>query len=292
MQLYFNGRILPAEEVKLSPFEHGFMYGLGAFETIRLYNGHPFLLADHHRRLSHALEVMNIAWTVTVEEMKDQIAETAAANETANASIRYNVSAGEGPAGLTTAVYDKPTTLIYTKPLNPQAMPQEKYGQLLSLRRNTPESKERIKSHHYLNSILGRREVGQAQDREGIFLTENGYISEGVVSNIFWMYGTTLYTPTLETGILDGVTRRFVMKLAKEAGFSVKTGFYEWQELEQADEAFMTNSIQEIVPLAAVGAATFTNRRTKEIRRLYQTFRDQLWSRDEMQLTGPFGDWG
>ncbi|SDI12777.1 4-amino-4-deoxychorismate lyase [Alteribacillus persepolensis] len=287
MYIYINGDIKEAGSARLSVFEHGFMYGLGLFETFRIYNGHPFLLDDHFFRLERGLSVMGIDWVYHRENVQQQLNELLAANKLKHAYVRYNVSAGEGELGLTTAPYKNSNTIIYMKPLPDPAtsLEQAKNGKLLTVRRNSPESEERLKSHHYLNNILGKRETGADQSVEGLYLNEKGYLTEGVVSNLFWVKGTTIYTPAVETGILNGITRAFIINLAKKLSFYVREGQFKIKMLYDADEAFVTNSIQEIVRLNAVDDHYFTAGHSvvDKLQQEYKRYREQLWSISEMK---------
>ncbi|MCG6197403.1 aminotransferase class IV, partial [Anoxybacillus sp. LAT_38] len=111
---------------------------------------------------------------------------------------------------------------------------------------------QRFKSHNYLNNALARLELGAQPDVEGLFLTRDGYVAEGIVSNLFWVTNGRLYTPSTETGILDGVTRRHVLNLARRLGILAEEGWYRPDALVQADEVFVTNSVQEIVPVSEI----------------------------------------
>lgn len=254
-----NGIIEKAGEARLSVFEHGFMYGLGQFETFRVYDGHPFLLDEHMLRLERGLREMNIKWTYDRNGVTSQIEKVLSANNWKNAYIRFNVSAGPAPLGLEQASYDQPEVIIYAKPLERSTGVHlsPKRAQVLQTKRNTPESDVRLKSHHYFNSILGKNEIRGLPDTEGLFLTREGYVAEGVVSNVFWRKGTTLYTPAVQTGILPGITRKAVMMLAEKRGFYIRQGCFPAKMLLEAEEAFVTNSIQEISPLLGVNKHSY-----------------------------------
>ncbi|WP_377887126.1 aminodeoxychorismate lyase [Alkalihalobacillus sp. R86527] len=251
MLININGEILREENAVISAYDHGFLYGLGVFETFRTYEGHPFLFNDHIQRLRASLEELHIQLPIEPQELLHEVKRTLQANEMVDGYIRLNVSAGAGNIGLQTEPYEQPTLIIYVKSLG-DSVRNEKNGTVLSLRRNTPEGQFRLKSHHYLNNILAKREVGNDQNVEGIFLTEEGYVAEGIVSNLFWVTGNTLFTPSLSTGILNGITRQYVLKVAEKLRLPVKEGLYKREDLLEADEVFVTNSIQEIVPLRSV----------------------------------------
>ncbi|MEW4372801.1 aminodeoxychorismate lyase [Paenibacillus kandeliae] len=257
-----NGVITPIEQAVVSVMDHGFLYGMGLFETFRTYNGRPFLLEKHSQRLQAGCQSLGIQWNETTEHINQQITALMQANELSEAYIRYTVSAGEDILGLPSGPYEQPTIVIYAKPLPSilqGSIEQRLSGKSKSLRRlhtvrNTPEGDIRLKSLHYMNSILGKRELALYHDQpstsvEGLMLTAEGHMAEGIVSNLFFLQDDCLYTPSVDTGILPGITRSFVIELAEQLDLPVEKGLYNWQQLQQADEIFMTNSIQELVPI-------------------------------------------
>jgi 4-amino-4-deoxychorismate lyase len=285
MYVYINGQFSKKEEVVISPFDHGFLYGLGVFETFRAYNGHPFLLDDHLERLNEGMRMLNIDAAFTREDVLPILKKLLAKNSFSDAYIRFNVSAGNGEIGLQTESYTEPNVIIFSKPLSPAGGMAEKKAVLLNIKRNTPEGEERLKSHHYLNNVLAKREVGNDLNKEGIFLTEEGYLSEGIVSNVFWYKEGILYTPDIGTGILNGITRRFVIALARKAGVEVHEGFYNKEEAEAAEEIFLTNSIQEIVPVIDFSGKAYPGKQgnlVKSLFKQYEEHRETLWSRTQL----------
>ncbi|CAG9614426.1 D-alanine aminotransferase [Bacillus rhizoplanae] len=285
MLIYVNGSFVEASEAKISPYDHGYLYGLGVFETFRIYNGHPFLLDDHYERLMTALSSLHIAWEMTKDDVKSILKELMVRNHLQNAYVRLNVSAGVGEIGLQTGIYEEPSIIIFIKPLQAPEDVIEKEGVVLRQTRNTPEGEFRLKSHHYLNNILGKREIGNVTTKEGIFLTKEGCVAEGIVSNIFFVKNGILHTPSLQTGILNGITRAFILVVAETLGLEVREGLFLKEELFAADEVFVTNSIQEIVPLCCIGEMYFPGKEgfvTNQFIRVYETCREKLWSRNEL----------
>ncbi|WP_100405957.1 aminodeoxychorismate lyase [Bacillus solitudinis] len=284
MYIYIDGSFVLAEHAKISVFDHGYMYGLGLFETFRIYDGHPFLMDDHFRRLEDGLQHLAIHWSMTKSETLAILGGLLEKNELQDAYVRWNVSAGYGDVGLYTGIYDKPTTIVYMKPL-PKRMETSKKAKILRIPRNTPEGSERLKSHHYLNNVLAKREIGDRLDIEGLFLTEKGDLAEGIVSNLFWVKNGVVYTPSLETGILNGVTRQFVLALLKREGIRYQEGLYKKEVLFEADEAFVTNSIQEIISLTACDDVLFSEDRPviTYLQGAYKQARKMLMSKDELR---------
>ena len=170
MLIYVNGAYVEASEAKISPYDHGYLYGLGVFETFRIYNGHPFLLDDHYERLMDALDILQIKWTMTEDEVMLILKNLLVKNGLKHAYVRLNVSAGIDEIGLQTEVYEEPSVIVFIKPLASPGNVVEKEGVILKQVRNTPEGAFRLKSHHYLNNILGKREIGNVVNKEGIFL--------------------------------------------------------------------------------------------------------------------------
>lgn len=257
MYIWINGRVLPEEEAVVSVYDHGFMYGMGCFETFRTYGGVPFLLDEHLNRLGEGCADLGIVWQMGSTDIQRIVRELLRKNAPGDAYFRLSVSAGADALGLPADDYANPTTIVYTKALPGTIGPSEakaKTLQLLKLPRNTPEGTVRLKSFHYMNNILGRRELREyawSQGAEGLFLTSSGDLAEGIVSNLFFVRDGVCYTPALSTGILPGITRAFVIRMIRAMGVSVEEGAYPLEQLRQADEVFLTNSIQEIVPVTS-----------------------------------------
>ncbi len=269
----------------ISPFDHGYLYGLGVFETIRVYDRHPFLLSDHIHRLNEGMKELNIEKQLSSNLIDQHIKKLLDLNQIDNAYVRLNISAGVGALGLTTESYSQPTELIFMKELHiPEN--QTKKGVFLNIRRNSPEGEWRLKSHHYLNNILAKREIGSDPLLEGIFLTKEGYVAEGIVSNIFWVTKGIVYTPSLQTGILNGITRQFVMECCKKAGIPVCEGLFLQEDLLESEEVFITNSLQEIVPITEIGDNRFrglSGETTQALQGMYKQYRTHLMSRHELE---------
>ncbi|WP_366291971.1 aminotransferase class IV [Paenibacillus sp. AN1007] len=257
-----NGELVQLAAAVVPVTDHGFLYGLGLFETLRTYQGVPYLLERHLDRMASGCAELGIPFTVTAAEVTDWISRLMQANRIEDAYVRYTVSAGEAPLGLPSGDYTDPTHIVLAKALpapSPALYETGKVLQRLSTPRNTPESRVRFKSLHYMNSILAKRELngyGQQDQRllgaEGLQLTQDGYAAEGIVSNVFWVRENILYTPSLSTGILPGITRGVVMEIAAEQGIVCMEKQSPWEELWQADEIFLTGSVAELVPVTTL----------------------------------------
>jgi 4-amino-4-deoxychorismate lyase len=286
MYIYLNGSIVHQSEASISPFDHGYLYGLGVFETFRTYHGHPFLLGDHLDRLRNGLAALNIKADIQEEQIRQVIRALLRKNKWEDAYCRLNVSGGPCEIGLQTAPYEKRTIILFQKELPPHRPLREKEGVILQLRRSTPEVEERLKSHHYLNNLAAKREIGPSPDKEGIFLTGDGYLCEGITSNMFWIKEGEIHTPSIETGLLNGITRQFILALAQHLQIPVREGLYRISELDTASEIFFTNSVQEIIPVNQVGNRVYPGGSGLYVRKLheyYQKYVMYLYSIEDMK---------
>ncbi len=252
-----DGDYIKADELRISPFDHGFLYGLGFFETFRTYGGKIFLFTDHLNRLQKALDEFHLHVDLKVLDISAIVRELNERSDGYDGYFRLNISAGAHDIGLAPSVYEKPTIIIFRKPLPPLTRGKEKSAVWLETRRNTPESATRHKSHHYANNVRARLELSSLAELEGFFLTRDGHVAEGITSNIFWVSEGELYTPSLETGSLAGTTRDWVIREAAILGIRVNEGLYEPGIIEQAEEVFVTNAVQELVPIKQLESSLY-----------------------------------
>jgi branched-chain amino acid aminotransferase len=255
--VYLNDQLLPRFEAKLSPFDHGFLYGYGLFETMRAYSGHIFRLDSHLTRLCRSAQSLGLTHSIlTTDEGKQSLEDacmaTLEANKLKDARIRLTISPGEGDTTPDPSTCSSPTILITAR--NLIALPPEKYetgfkAALSSLRRNSQSPLSRLKSNCYTENILARMAARAAGYDEAILLNEHGCLAEGSTTNIFLMVNEELITPSLESGVLPGITREAVLEIARTANIKTLERQVELKELIEAEEAFITNSILELMPL-------------------------------------------
>jgi len=254
--VYINGEFLRREEAKVSVFDRGFLYGDSLFETLCAYGGVPFLLDAHIARLEKALKVLKIPLPMPIEALKSAVIETLKRNELQDAYIRITVSRGEGPLGLDIKLCQNPTIAIMALPFKGHA--QELYTR--GIRLVTVPTVHlcpafvigQLKSGNFLISTLAKNEALRAGAYEGVLLDCRGFVVEGSTSNIFMVKDETLITPPLQIGALAGITRGFVMDIAKNLGVKVEEKILTCHDLYTSDELFITNSIIEIMPAVEI----------------------------------------
>ncbi len=255
MYIYLNGNIIREREASVSINDRGFLLGDGVFETLRAYSGKPFLLTAHLERLFLGAEKLRIKTEQDREGLAGIIRKLLELNNLSDAYIRVTLTRGTGGRGIDINDCNHSTLCIVTKPYNAPEEALYREGVKIGFlkRRNTrlPEDSH-IKYTSFLNYILARMEVTDRNLFEGILLNQQGYITEGTVSNLFFVKDKKIYTPSLKAGILNGITRQEVIRLAQLKGFRIEEGLYKKEDLFGADEVFLTNSLIEIMPVGTI----------------------------------------
>ena len=258
--VYIDGKYVPKSEAKISVFDHGLLYGDGVFEGIRSYEGAVFRLDQHLTRLFESAKSIDLQIPLSYEEFKEAILETLRTNKLSDAYIRVVVTRGIGTLGLTPATCPKPTIIIIADYLQPLFEGVNVKAVVASTRRNAVTAlNPMIKSLNYLNNILARIEAIKAQVDEAIMLNQNGTVAEGTGDNVFIVKDGVVITPPPTAGILLGVTRDAVITLAREERIPVLEKDFTVHEVYNADEAFLSGTAAEIVPLVEVDGKTIGN---------------------------------
>lgn len=266
--VYLNGTLLSRNQAKISPFDHGFLYGYGIFETMRAYSGCIFRLQKHLDRLTRSARLLGLP--LDAFDLEQACKDTLRANNLEDARIRLTVSMGEGEGTPDPPPHPKPTVLIvatsYT-PLSYETCQNGFKAIVSSIRQNSQSPLSRMKSANYLNNLLARKEARGGGADEALMLNERGFLCEGSTSNIFLVSRGSLITPNEESGCLPGVTRQAVIELALELGVSVAQREIPLEELLQAEEAFLTSSLLELMPLIGVDGKPIGGEGEKERKR-------------------------
>ena len=260
MWIYLNNKFVTDKEAVVSVFDHGFLYGDGVYETIRSYGPRIFMQDEHISRLFHSAEEIGLAIPIPMKNWGDILLEAMIRNDVGtdlrDAYLRITVSRGAGDIGLDPALCSSPTVVVMAKPLVPPA--SHLYGTgvdviVASTRRNLPNAlSPRIKTTNFLNNIQAKREAIAAGAFDSILLNWEQHLTECTISNVFFVMDGKLRTPALECGLLDGITRSLVIRLAGELNMHIEEGRYTVDQLYRADECFLTNTSMEIMPVTSV----------------------------------------
>ncbi len=269
MYIYLNDSLVAKADAKISIFDHGFLYGDGVYETMRVYDGVVFMFDEHLKRLFRSASMIKLDIPKNIDEIKMAVFETLQANTLKNAYLRLTVSRGVGPIGLDPGLCNQPTFVIIAEEM--KEYPSSFYEKgikvtIASTRRNLREAlNPQIKSLNFLNNILAKIEAKERSAYEAIMLNHQGFIAEGTISNVFFFRGGILFTPSVECGILDGITRGVVLDLAVREGLMVREGKFYIEDMETAEEVFITNTTLEVMPVSMVDTREY---RIGEVSRL------------------------
>jgi len=273
--IFLNGKLLDPAEARIDPADRGFLLGDGLFETLRAYRGRPFRLAAHLARLRAGAEVLGIPVPMTDAAIADAVSAVLRANGLAesDASIRVTLTRGAGPRGLLPPPEPTPTLMItaaaYTAP---EARPRR--AAIASIRRNDRSPAARLKTLGYLDNVLALREAAARGFEEVILLNTKDRVASGSHGNLFLVIDGALRTPPPEEGLLPGITRALILDLARDLGVPARAIPIEAGDLARAEEAFLTNSLVEIAPLARIEDRTIGNGEpgplTQKVRRRYR----------------------
>jgi len=254
--VFSGGQFVSKENAVVSVYDHGFLYGDGIFEGIRVYDGNIFRLEEHLNRLYESAHSIMLDIPYTKEEMVRIIVETIRKNELLSAYIRVVVSRGMGNLGLDPTSCSQPRVIVIAEALT--MYPKELYEKGLRIasvatRRNRPDVlSPQVKSLNYLNNILVKLEANQAGVDEALMLNEQGYVTEGSADNIFIVKNNTIITPPIYLGALEGITRNAIIDLATKNGYELKETPFTRHDVYVADEVFLTGTAIEVIAVIEV----------------------------------------
>jgi branched-chain amino acid aminotransferase len=241
-----NGGFVDIDKARISVFDRGFLYGDGVFETMRSYAGVIFRLEAHLKRLFGALRETRIKSPFSRKELKDALYKCLDVNALKSAYIRLTVTRGEGRFGIDFNDRFSPNIVIVAKEFGEYPVSMYSRGisaAVVDLRQNEYGAVTRMKTLNFLNYILARFRAKERHRDEAILKNTKGCITEAATSNIFLVKRKRLITPSLESGVLGGITRDVVIGLAGSLGFKVLEKAVAYEELINADEVFLTNSL-------------------------------------------------
>lgn len=261
MYVYLNNKPVPKSEAVVSVFDHGFLYGDGVYETMRVYDGVVFMLEEHLVRLYRSASMIGLDIPKDADQVKAAVYETLAANSLEDAYLRITISRGYGPIGLDPELCKAPTFIIIAEELKdyPRSFYENGIKAIIAeTRRNLRTAiNPQIKSLNFLNNILAKIEAVKKDAYEALMLNASEHIAEGTISNVFFFRDDVLHTPALECGILDGISRRLVLEIAVREGLQIREGFFQRDDIYGAKEVFLTNSTMEVMPVCQVDDARF-----------------------------------
>jgi branched-chain amino acid aminotransferase len=251
-----NGHLSSAQDAKISVFDRGFLYGDAVYEVARSYGRVFFELEAHIERLFRSASMIEMDLLKSQKSYIDDIYNVYSKVKETDAYMRIQITRGEGPIGLSTKNASKPNVVIYIRKLEPT--PPEYYSKGVSIvttnrwRNNKKALDPNIKSGNYLNNLLAFTHATKANAFESIMVNSDGLVTEGTTANVYMVkQGAVISTPD-SFDILQGITRRILKGLCEKQKIPFIEKGYSPEDLELADEAFLTSSTKEVLPVAYV----------------------------------------
>ncbi len=243
MKVYINQKIVDKSELK-EVLEPGFLFGWGVFEALRAYSAKPAFLGFHIERLNKSLELVglekaDISWQKTIDKLLKE-------NKLSDAYIR--ITAYRKREGLGLVIYvDKfsyYTDEVYKKGFK---------AIISTHKRDINSITSKVKSLSYLENRIAWFQAQKQKKQEALLLNQEGNLAGGARSNLFLVKDKTLLTPAVEEGAFSGITRQVILDIAKQLGLGISKGNINPEVIVSADEAFITSSLMEVMPLVEVG---------------------------------------
>ena len=279
--VYVSGEHVLKDDAKVSVYDHGFLYGDGVFEGIRVYNGNVYRLDEHLQRLYESAQSIMLTIPHTKEELTDIIVQTLQKNKYRDAYIRLVISRGKGNLGLDPFTCGQPGVIVIAEQL--ALFPKKLYETGLEIitvasRRNRPDVlSPKVKSLNYLNNILVKIEASLAGVSEALMLNDQGYVAEGSADNVFIIKGNTIKTPPGYLGALEGITRNAIVEIARAQGYNMVEEPFTRHDVYVADEVFLTGTAAEVIAVVKVDGRVIGNGAPGEhTNKLLKSFREKV----------------
>ena len=256
LKIWFDNKLVDEKEAKISVFDHALLYGDGVFEGIRVYNGRIFELEAHINRLYESAKVIRLNIPYSRQQLIEAVKQTTKANNVIDGYIRLVVTRGVGSLGLNPFICEGAKVFIIAD--NIQLYPEELYEKGMrvisatTVRNHPLAIPPQIKSLNYLNNILAKIEALDNNVPEAIMYNYEGYVAEATGDNVFIVKNGIIYTPPVEAGALEGITRRIVIKLAREENLQVIEKNLTKFDLYVCDEFFLTGTAAEVIGVVEI----------------------------------------
>ncbi|HLB73485.1 MAG TPA: branched-chain-amino-acid transaminase [Sedimentisphaerales bacterium] len=260
LKIWLDGKLVEEADAKVSVFDHGLLYGDGVFEGIRVYDGRVFELEAHLRRLYESAKVIRLEVPMDKNKLVAAIKKTVEANGIVNGYIRLVVTRGAGTLGLNPFQCTNSSLIIIADKI--QLYPEELYETGMKIVsattvRNHPLAiPPQVKSLNYLNNIIAKIEALDNNVPEAIMYNHEGYVAEATGDNVFIVRDGAIYTPPVEAGALEGITRNLVIRLARKENLEVVEKNLTRCDLYICNEFFLTGTAAEVIGIVEIDGRT------------------------------------
>lgn len=281
-KVWIDGSLVDQDQARISVFDHGYLYGDGCFEGIRVYGGRIFKLRSHLERLYRSAEKIRLTPKYDIDEIDRAVRETVQVNGLRDAYIRLVFSRGVGTLGLNPFKCPQSGTVIIADAIElyPPKLYESGLEIIVAERPRIPIRclDPAIKSLNYLNNILAKVEAIDRGMLEAIMLNTDGYVSECTGDNIFALKDGKLVTPAADAGMLHGITRKFVISdVGPACGHAVTEAMLRIEDFMSADEVFLTGTAAEVIGVVKIDEAVIGDGRVGPCtRKLAAEFRQRV----------------
>ena len=255
--IWINGDMHPADAANISVYDHGFLYGDGCFEGIRVYSGRIFKLRSHLERLYRSSSALYLEPAYDIDTLDAVVREVVESNGIDDGYVRLIITRGVGSLGLNPFKCTEPGTIVIADAISlyPDEYYQSGLQVMLSSRPRIPVIclDPAIKSLNYLNNILAKAEALHAGMQEALMLNVDGFVAECSGDNIFIIRGEKVLTPSTDAGILNGITRQFIIQeVGPDIGLEVVETSLRLEDVLGADEVFLTGTAAEVIGVTEI----------------------------------------
>ncbi len=278
--VFLNGAMVPAEEAMIPADDRSILFGDGAYETMRTYTGRFFRFPEHLRRLRHTLAGMRLPLATSDDAIAQGALDLIRANDLPEARLRLTVTGGRHDGAIRLRRTGEPNLILTASLLVP--LPAEHYRDGVDVLISPwpvhgALPLPRIKTVNRLMHLMAKEAALEQGAYESLFLDETGGVLEGTATNVFFVVDGVLRTASLESPLLEGVTRDAVLQTARAAGMRVKEGRIGTEELPRASEAFLTSTTIELLPIRTLDARPVGEGRPGPVwRALFEQFRAKV----------------
>ena len=255
-EIWIDGEKVATPEARVSVLDRGFLYGDSVFETLRTYGKNLFALDEHLARLQVSAERVFIPLPREVSALRAHLQQVVQSSRFAECYVRIMITRGQAALGLDPREAHQPLLLVIVAPLVAPPERDSTHGiaavtfQAARLGDHTAATGAKI--GNYLVAVLGQKKAAEAGAKEALISTEDGYIVEGATSNLFWLNGRTLYTVPAEAGILEGITRAYILRIAPHLDLETEMYVPKLEDLLSAEAVFISSSIREILSVVSI----------------------------------------
>lgn len=278
VQTWIDGRLCSEGQAQVSVFDRGFLYGDSVFETLRTYGGRPFALEEHLTRLFESARRVLIEVPIGLDALSQEVLKALSQSNNQESYLRLMITRGRGALGLDPQLARDPLRVLIVAPL--VSPPLSDYQQGIKAivfetsRASDATPAAGAKIGNYLVAVLAAERAREAGAKEALVASRDGEISEGATSNLFWFQQEVLWTPPLEAGILDGITRSHILRAALDLGLTVEMRVPKKDDLVAAQGVFVSSSIRELLPVVQIDEELVAGGKIpQQIRQLHARFR-------------------